>query len=342
MLCHPTPTFDELPKEIRDAVEAVLDKLDAHRVEGTWWPPGTWVPWDREQPPWTAFEEVHLKAPSDELRRARHRAAGLQDCHLADGAAFIRECMAFRNSRYCILMRELPAQSDRPALWHLLIQRRDGQRAGAERYQDFMRIKDELTGEEREAAEVYPARSREVDAGHVYHLWVLATEGDAYLEGFIARPATRRARANTESALPAVPRPLWTPFVLQPHQPASEERLRERMAVSGLSRESTLADEQYLSEATSFKNSIYLVRIHDVEPGPNMPALWHLNIRRLNGNVPGAERYPAFMRIRDELIGPEHEAIEIYPARSREMDIANAYHLWAVQSAADTFPIGFK
>lgn len=43
-------------------------------------------------------------------------------------------------------------------------------------------------------------------------------------------------------------------------------------------------------------------------------------------------------RIKNQLAGPEWEAVEIYPAESRLVDSANEYHLWAVPWA---FPFGF-
>jgi hypothetical protein len=65
-------------------------------------------------------------------------------------------------------------------------------------------------------------------------------------------------------------------------------------------------------------------------------------IQRRDGQKVGSERYKDFMRLRDELFGAEHEAVEMYPARSRETDVANIYHLWVVQSDSDEFPIGLK
>ena len=46
-----------------------------------------------------------------------------------------------------------------------------------------------------------------------------------------------------------------------------------------------------------------------------------------------------FQRIKNELVGPEFEAIEIYPAESRLVDGANQYHLWVFESWR--IPVGF-
>lgn len=48
-----------------------------------------------------------------------------------------------------------------------------------------------------------------------------------------------------------------------------------------------------------------------------------------------------FQRIKNELCGPEREAVELYPAESRLVDTANEYHLWV--AAKDVkLEIGFK
>ena len=45
-------------------------------------------------------------------------------------------------------------------------------------------------------------------------------------------------------------------------------------------------------------------------------------------------------RIKNELVGPECEAVELFPAESRLMDTANQYHLWCFPKFK--FPFGYK
>ena len=47
-----------------------------------------------------------------------------------------------------------------------------------------------------------------------------------------------------------------------------------------------------------------------------------------------------FQRIKNELVGPEYEAVEIYPAESRLVDTSNQYHLWCFLDFK--FPFGYK
>lgn len=48
-----------------------------------------------------------------------------------------------------------------------------------------------------------------------------------------------------------------------------------------------------------------------------------------------------FQWIKNQLVGDENEAVELYPAESRLVDGANQYHLWVVEDTAFKFPFGF-
>lgn len=45
--------------------------------------------------------------------------------------------------------------------------------------------------------------------------------------------------------------------------------------------------------------------------------------------------------IKNQLVGPENEAIEIYPAESRRVDTTNQYHLWVFADPKYRLPFGF-
>ena len=45
--------------------------------------------------------------------------------------------------------------------------------------------------------------------------------------------------------------------------------------------------------------------------------------------------------IKNQILGAECEAVEIYPAESRRVDSANQYHLWGSRDPKFRFPIGF-
>jgi len=50
-------------------------------------------------------------------------------------------------------------------------------------------------------------------------------------------------------------------------------------------------------------------------------------------------------QIKNDIVGAEVEACELYPAESRLVDLANEFHLWAIVSKTGTparFPFGFQ
>jgi hypothetical protein len=47
-------------------------------------------------------------------------------------------------------------------------------------------------------------------------------------------------------------------------------------------------------------------------------------------------------QIKNELIGPEYEAVELFPAESRLIDTNNEYHLWVHPNLGFRFPFGFS
>lgn len=91
-----------------------------------------------------------------------------------------------------------------------------------------------------------------------------------------------------------------------------------------------------------YVNSIYQVSVFPPEPpvGKNVwPPMYHLSIKRRDQMAGHDWRH--LQRIKNEIIGPEHEALEIYPAESRLVDSANQYHLFVFESKEIRLPIGF-
>jgi hypothetical protein len=63
----------------------------------------------------------------------------------------------------------------------------------------------------------------------------------------------------------------------------------------------------------------------------------HLSIKRLDRDI--IVDYREFMDIKDQLVGEEYEAIMLFPARDREHDTSNQYHLWIAMNKADDIPV---
>ena len=79
--------------------------------------------------------------------------------------------------------------------------------------------------------------------------------------------------------------------------------------------------DDYHSRCRYFINEIYQVQAQEYAPG-----CLHLNIRRRDGGMVKDWRH--FQQIKNEIAGPEREAVELYPAESRLVDSANKWHLW--------------
>ena len=85
-----------------------------------------------------------------------------------------------------------------------------------------------------------------------------------------------------------------------------------------------------LKDEEQWANDQYVVykRIMEAE-SEGTPDAIHLSIR--NQDRSAKHDWRDFQRIKNQLAGPEWEAVEIYPAESRLVDSANQYHLWCFQ-----------
>ena len=81
---------------------------------------------------------------------------------------------------------------------------------------------------------------------------------------------------------------------------------------------------------------VWLTRHRDAAPG--WPALIGLSIKRRDKSVVRDWRH--LQRIKNELVGPEREGVELFPAESRLVDSANQYFLWVSGDPAWRFPFG--
>lgn len=87
-----------------------------------------------------------------------------------------------------------------------------------------------------------------------------------------------------------------------------------------------------------FLNSRYQVSVRMYNPIEIFGRIIWLSIKRIDKRP--IHDWRDLQRIKNELIGEEYEAVEIYPAESRLHDTANQYHLW-VFADGYKLPIGF-
>lgn len=85
----------------------------------------------------------------------------------------------------------------------------------------------------------------------------------------------------------------------------------------------------------TWANDLYIVRLISVD-GP----FQHFGIRRQDGAP--CHSWPDFQALKNQLLGPETECAELYPAESRLVDIGNEYHLYACLDRSFRFPFGYR
>jgi hypothetical protein len=88
---------------------------------------------------------------------------------------------------------------------------------------------------------------------------------------------------------------------------------------------------------TIFRNNVYQVQARNVASvEPFGPTCW-LSIKRVDRRP--IHDWRDLQRIKNLLVGPEIEAVEIYPAESRLVDTSNQFHLWCF--ATYKLPFGY-
>jgi hypothetical protein len=135
----------------------------------------------------------------------------------------------------------------------------------------------------------------------------------------------------------------WIPLQRAHPLPPNEELIQVQMHELKIDRAAALARLDEEARTVEFWiNDLYQVQVRrypsKVTPGTN---LIHLNIRRRDGEA-CIRDWRHFQQIKNELIGPECEAIELYPAESRHVDTSNKYHLWGTDDPTFRYPVGFE
>ncbi len=139
----------------------------------------------------------------------------------------------------------------------------------------------------------------------------------------------------------------WTPFVHGKINPESRARVRaasiSKLTEEGMTPEQATAttDRILADECTGQMaiNNRYQVLIRELPAKDGWPAMFHLSIRRLDREV--IHDWRDLQRIKNELIGPENEAVELYPAESRVLDTANQFHIYCLKQPGVRFPFGY-
>lgn len=138
------------------------------------------------------------------------------------------------------------------------------------------------------------------------------------------------------SAAKGNPAPLpWTPLRSVPHGPVSEKQIADACKVHGCTEaEARAMFQRIIEQETLWVNDSYQVSVRDLGEGG-----WHLSIKRIDQEP--VHDWRDLQRIKNEILGPECEAVELYPAEDRKVDAANQYHLWGSGDPEFRFGFGF-
>ena len=85
--------------------------------------------------------------------------------------------------------------------------------------------------------------------------------------------------------------------------------------------------------------NVYHNNLYEVTVGNPSPFI-RLSIRR--HDFQPCKEWKHFQQIKNILIGPHHEAVELFPSEDRLIDSNNEYHLWVHPEPNYRFPLGFS
>jgi hypothetical protein len=89
-----------------------------------------------------------------------------------------------------------------------------------------------------------------------------------------------------------------------------------------------------------FHNNVYTVLKRELPAMRGWPKLIHLSIRR-NDRKP-IDDWRDKQRIKNLIVGPEHEGVELFPAEGRLVDTANQFHMFIIADPGVRFPFGYQ
>jgi len=116
---------------------------------------------------------------------------------------------------------------------------------------------------------------------------------------------------------------------------------REMMKAGKVSYKKALrAYDRWLNDQREHEE-VYMNDIYQVGVVRDTKSLWvHLSIKRIDKEI--IHDWRDLQEIKNQILGRECEAIELYPAESRLVDSANQYHLWGSSNPEIRFPVGFN
>lgn len=128
------------------------------------------------------------------------------------------------------------------------------------------------------------------------------------------------------------------------HSPERNRKLALALVEKGATEEDALraVEEEIGRNQNMWVNDTYnvIIREAEIEADSGFPEMIWLSIKRLDKEP--IHDWRDLQEIKNQLVGEENEAVEVYPAESRLVDQANQYHLFVLKDNTIRFPFGFK
>lgn len=137
----------------------------------------------------------------------------------------------------------------------------------------------------------------------------------------------------------------WTPFELATATDRSDDDdyVATLAALEKMGADEIRAMLKRLAGLPHYRNNLYQVVVDRqtaaVDIGETQPDLIHLSVKRTDQTP--IRDWRVLQRIKDEILGPQYEAVELFPADERLVDSSNQYHLWALDDPTYRFPFGY-
>jgi hypothetical protein len=135
----------------------------------------------------------------------------------------------------------------------------------------------------------------------------------------------------------------WIPLERAVHVPLTEHQIAEHIAFGakhGMTEAQVRAEIADVANGELWKNDRYQVAVRPIGGSDDAVPMVMLSIKRVDRQV--VHDWRDLQAIKNQLVGPECEAVELYPAESRKVDTANQYFLWCVLDPSFRFPWGFN
>ena len=96
---------------------------------------------------------------------------------------------------------------------------------------------------------------------------------------------------------------------------------------------------QHMRRCEFWLNDVYQVQVDKETEGNTSPMkVWHISIKRIDRQP--IHDWRDLQEIKNQIVGPDCEALELYPSEQRLMDTANQFHLWAFPDG-EIIPFGY-